>query len=379
MLMLPLLRLMAEKQASDLFLTSAAPPQIKIKGVLHPVSDKPLTSENVQHLAYSMLEREDIETFERELELNFARTVEGVGNFRVNVFRQRGHVGVVVRFISPTIPSLDTLALPPSLRELVMIKRGLIIVAGATGSGKSSTVAGLLGQRNATTPGHILTIEDPIEFLYEHQKSIVNQREVGVDTHSYRNALKNAMREAPDVLMIGEVRDGETLTYAINYAQSGHLCITTMHANNSYHLLNRAISFFPPENRSALLMDLSVALKAVISQRLIPTTDGKLTPAVELLVNTQHISDLIRNGEVDKIKEAIESSMSEGSQTFEQALFKLYSEGRISLEHALKNADSPTNLYWLINHAGEKQKTTSERDDRDDGAPSFQDFTLNPH
>ncbi|RXZ42536.1 PilT/PilU family type 4a pilus ATPase [Crenobacter cavernae] len=355
MLMLPFFKLMAEKQASDLFFTRDAPVQIKIDGQVLPVNEKPLSAELVERLALSLMSEEETARFEAEWEMNFGRPVDGLGNFRVNIFRQKGAVAMVVRFITPTIPSLDKLKLPANLKPLIQGKRGLIIVVGATGSGKSSTVAALIGHRNQAQSGHILTVEDPIEFIFEHGRSIVNQREIGVDTQSYGHALKNAMREAPDLLMIGEVRDAETLNYAINYAQSGHLCVTTLHANNSYHMLNRMISFFPPETRQSLLMDLSVSLRAVISQRLVPTANGKLTPAVELLINTPHIAELIRTGEVDRIKEAIENSLSEGSQTFEQSLYRLYQDGAITLDDALKNADSPTNLYWLINNAADSQ------------------------
>ncbi|MGL6072434.1 PilT/PilU family type 4a pilus ATPase [Craterilacuibacter sp.] len=378
MLMLPFFKLMAETKASDTFYTSHAPIQIKIDGVLRPVNDKPLSPDNIQHLAYSLMNESEIAIFEREMEMNFARQAEGLGNFRVNIFRQRGNVAMVIRHIAPKIPSLDELNLPITLHELVKLKRGLVIVVGATGSGKSSTVAAMLNLRNSLQSGHILTVEDPVEFLFSHQKSIVNQREIGIDTHSYAAALKNAMREAPDVLMIGEIRDAETLTHAINYAQSGHLCITTLHANNSYHMLNRIISFFPPESRNALLMDLSVSLKAVVSQRLVPTPQGKLIPAVELLVNTPHIADLIRGGEIDKIKDAIEASMSDGSQTFERSLFKLYNSGHISLDEAMKNADSPTNLYWLINHVSDKKKPAPQSGNPASSAdaPDFGGFTL---
>ncbi|KJV31216.1 twitching motility protein PilT [Aquitalea magnusonii] len=383
MLMLPFFKLMADKQASDIFFTAEAPPQIKIDGVTLPINDKPLSADIVRQLAYSLMNDGEIATFERELEMNFGRLVEGLGNYRVNIFRQRGTVAMVVRFIRPRIPSLAELNLPDTLQTLVQQKRGLIIVVGATGSGKSSTVASLLEYRNQTQSGHILTVEDPIEFVYRHQKSIVNQREIGVDTFSYENALKNAMREAPDVLMIGEIRDAETMTHAINYAQSGHLCLSTLHANNSYHMLNRVISLFPTDSRNALLMDLSVSLRAVISQRLVPTKDGKQIPALEILINTPHIAELIRNGEIDQIKEAIENSMSEGAQTFEQSLFRLYQQDRILLDDALKNADSPTNLYWLINHAqskqAEAQKAAAPPQDKqapDKASTSFDGFTL---
>ncbi|MCD4487104.1 PilT/PilU family type 4a pilus ATPase [Chromobacterium vaccinii] len=359
MLMLPFFKLMAEKKASDLFLTSFSPPMLKLGGELAPVNEKPLTPDMVKQLAYSLMSDEEAAVFEREREMNLGHPVPGLGSFRVNVFWQRGSVGMVVRYILPSIPTMEELELPPLLEELIQLKRGLILVVGSTGSGKSSTVAAMLQARNRSTKGHILTIEDPIEFLFRHDQSIVNQREIGFDTLSYARALKNAMREAPDVLMIGEIRDPETLGHAITYAQSGHLCISTLHGNNSYHMLNRVMNFFPPEARGALLMDLSASLRAVISQRLVATLDGGRTPALELLINTPHISELIRGGEMDKIKEAIESSMSDGAQTFEQALFQLYQAGRISLDEALKNADSPTNLYWLVNQSKESGKGKS--------------------
>ncbi|HJU49435.1 MAG TPA: PilT/PilU family type 4a pilus ATPase [Pseudogulbenkiania sp.] len=382
MLLLPFFKLMADKSASDIFFTAHAPAQIKIEGVTLPVNDKALTPEQVKTLVYSLMDDEESAEYEREFEMNFARQVDDLGNFRVNIFRQKGQPAMVIRRIAPTIPSLERLNLPAMLKPLIMEKRGLIIVVGATGSGKSSTVAALLEHRNQSKSGHILTVEDPIEFLFEHRKSIVNQREIGIDTKSYQTALKNAMREAPEVLMIGEIRDAETLMYAINYAQSGHLCITTLHANNSYHMLNRVISFFPPDNRTALLMDLSVSLKAVVSQRLVPTVDKTLTPAVELLLNTSHISELIRTGEISSIKEAIEHSMSEGAQTFEQSLFRLYRDGKITLDEALRNADSPTNLYWLINHGHDKPgeepagKPTAAKTAGKDASASFDGFTL---
>ncbi|WP_147693904.1 PilT/PilU family type 4a pilus ATPase [Vogesella mureinivorans] len=372
MLMLPFFKLMADKKASDLFFSCGTPPQIKIDGQTVPVNDKALSAENVKRLAYSLMSEDDITRFEAELEMNFGRQIDGLGNYRVNIFRQRGHVAMVIRYITPTVPSLDNLNLPDSLKDLIRQRRGLIFIVGSTGSGKSSTVAAMLEFRNQTQAGHILTVEDPVEFIFEHKRAIINQREIGVDTHSYENALKNAMREAPDVLMIGEIRDAETLTYAINYAQSGHLCISTLHGNNSYHTLNRIISFFPLENRNALLMDLAATLKAVVSQRLVQTVDGKRRPAMEIMFNTAHVSELIRNGEIDKIKEAIESSMSEGSQTFEQSLFRLYKDGLISLDEALQNADSPTNLFWLVNHDSNSNSGGKQGDNT-----TFSGFTLN--
>jgi twitching motility protein PilU len=294
---------------------------------------------------------EQIAVFERELEINFSLVESGVGSFRVNVFRQRGAVAMVIRYIKVNIPSVEELRLPLMLKEVVMEKRGLIMVVGSTGSGKSSTLASMINHRNQMKTGHILTIEDPIEYMYRHAKSIVNQREVGIDTRTYANALVNAMREAPDVILIGECRDKDTFQAALAYAQTGHLCLTTVHANNSYYALNRVINFFPHEARNSLLMDLSVSLRAIISQRLVRDLKGKLCPAAEILLNTKHIQELIKNGQVDQIKDAMEQSLAPGCQTFEQALFTLYKQNVISLEEALANADSSTNLSWLINNA----------------------------
>ena len=302
-------------------------------------------------MAYECMTPEQIETFESELEVNFSLIESGVGSFRVNVFRQRGAVAMVVRHIKVNIPTVEELRLPTILKEIVMEKRGLIMVVGSTGSGKSSTLASMINHRNQSKSGHILTIEDPIEFMYRHAKSIVNQREVGIDTRSYGNALVNAMREAPDVILIGECRDRETFQAALAYAQTGHLCLTTVHANNSYYALNRVINFFPHDARNSLLMDLSVSLRAVVSQRLVRDVQGKLCPAAEILLNTKHIQELIKNGDIDQIKDAMEQSLAPGCQTFEQALYGLYTQGTIALDEALANADSATNLSWLINNA----------------------------
>lgn len=351
----PLFRLMADKKASDLFFTPGAPIQIKIQGTLMAVNQQILSADQTRQCAYSLMTPDRIASFEQDLEMNFGFPIKDVGSFRVNVFRQRGAVAMVIRYIRPNAPTLEELGVPPMLSELAMLKRGLILIVGATGSGKSSTLTAMLDHRNATKPGHILTIEDPLEFLYKHKKSIVNQREVGVDTLSYGDALKNAMREAPDVLMIGEIRDKDTMQHAITYAQSGHLCVSTLHANNSYHTMNRVISFFPEEARPAFLLDMSVCLRAVVSQRLVRGIDGNLLPAVEVMINNNRISELIRNGQVNEIKEAMENSLSKESQTFEQSLYKLYKEGKISLDEAMLNADSPTNLHWLINN-GQSQE-----------------------
>ena len=351
MVLTPLFKLMSEKQASDMFFTAGTPIQIKIQGDVMPINAQVLDPAAVKKICYECMTEEQIAVFERELEINFSLVESGVGSFRVNVFRQRGAVAMVIRYIKVNIPSVEELRLPLMLKEVVMEKRGLIMVVGSTGSGKSSTLASMINHRNQMKAGHILTIEDPIEFMYKHAKSIVNQREVGIDTRTYANALVNAMREAPDVILIGECRDKDTFQAALAYAQTGHLCLTTVHANNSYYALNRVINFFPHEARNSLLMDLSVSLRAIISQRLVRDLNGKLCPAAEILLNTKHIQELIKNGQVDQIKDAMEQSLAPGCQTFEQALFTLYKQNVISLEEALANADSSTNLSWLINNA----------------------------
>src|SRR3990170_4715178 len=348
----PLFKLMAEKQASDMFFTAGAPIQIKINGVVMPVNAQVLDPAAVKAIAYEVMSELQIKEFEQKLEMNLGVGRAELGSFRVNVFRQRGAVGMVIRFIKPTIPSLEDLKLPSILGELVMEKLGMILIVGSTGSGKSSSMAAMIDYRNSTRPGHILTIEDPMEFSYKHKKSIVNQREVGMDTASYENALVSAMREAPDLLMIGEVRDRSTLQSALLFAQTGHLCLSTLHANNSYHAMNRIINFFPREARESLLADLAISLKCVISQRLVRAKEGGRVPAVEIMLNTSHIADLIKNGEMGEIKDAMEKSMAPGSQTFEQALYHLYASDQITLDDALANADSATNLHWLINNAG---------------------------
>ena len=347
----PLLKLMSDKQASDLFFTSGAPIQIKINGVVMPINDQSLDPDQVKKICYEMMGEPQIKEFETRHEMNFAQSEGELGNFRVNIFRQKNNVAMVIRFVKPDVPPFDSLHLPPVLKDVIMEKLGLVLVVGSTGSGKSTTMAAMIDHRNAIKTGHILTIEDPIEFMFRHKKSIVNQREVRIDTHTYENALISAMREAPDLLMIGEVRDRPTLQSALLFAQTGHLCLTTLHANNSYNALNRIINFFPREARESLLADLSIALRCVISQRLVRTVDGGRIAAVEVLLNTKHIQELIKDGEISQIKEAIDQSMSPGSQSFEQALYQLYLEGTVTLDEAMANADSPTNLHWLVNNA----------------------------
>ncbi len=353
-----LFQLMAEKSASDIFVSAGAPISIKIHGNCIPINQQTMDPATIQKMAYEMLTPEQIARFETERELNLSIGIAEVGNFRINLFWQRGSIGVVVRFITSDIPKIDDLSLPSVLSDIIMAKRGLVLVVGATGSGKSTTIAAMLDHRNTNRSGHILTVEDPIEFLFKHKKSLVNQREVGLDTHSWGDALKNAMRQAPDCILIVEIRDKETMSAAISYAQTGHLCMATLHANNAYHALNRIINFFPLENRTSLFLDLSATLKTIISQRLVRRPDGKRVPSVEILLNTRHIAELIEKGELNGIKEAMEQSLAPGSQTFEQDLYRLYTEKIITLEEALANADSPTNLSWLINNAQLQSNTT---------------------
>jgi twitching motility protein PilU len=348
MIITPLLQLAADKKASDLFFSVGAPVNIKIDGIAMPVNSQLLDAEMVKRIAYEMMTPKQIAEFEAKMEMNFSFRLDGTGNFRVNIFRQRNDIAIVVRHVRGKIENVEALKLPSVLKELILEKRGLVLVVGATGSGKSTTLAAMLEHRNSIKSGHILTIEDPVEYIFKHNKSIVNQREIGTDTLNYENALASGMREAPDVLMIGEVRDRETLKHALIFAQTGHLCLTTLHANNSYHALNRIVNFFPYDSRQSVLSDLSMCLRAVISQRLVRNTQGKQVPAVEVLLNTALIADLIKNDEIDKIREAIEKSVSPGSQTFEQALYKLFKKGEITKEEAMRNADSASNLASLV-------------------------------
>ncbi len=348
MIATPLLQLAADKQASDLFFSVGAPVNIKIDGIVMPVNAQILDADIIKRIAYELMSPKRIAAFEAEMEMNFSFRAEGIGNFRVNVFRQRGDIAIVIRYVKGKIDNVENLHLPGVLKELIMEKRGLVLVVGATGSGKSTTLAAMIEHRNNLKSGHILTVEDPIEYIFEHGKSIVNQREIGTDTLTYEQALSSGMREAPDVLMIGEVRDRETLKHALIFAQTGHLCLTTLHANNSYHALNRIVNFFPYDSRQSVLSDLSMCLRAVISQRLVRNVHGKQMPAVEILLNTSLIADMIKSDEIEKIRDAIEKSVSAGSQTFEQALYRLFKTGQISKEEAMRNADSSSNLSALI-------------------------------
>ena len=346
-----LFTLMAEKKASDIFLSVGSPINIKINGVAMPVNQAVMTADSVKQLLYEVLTERQITEYEDEMELNTALPVEGVGSFRISAMRQKGSPAVVVRYIPGSIPAIDSLGIPEVLKEVIMQKRGLILMVGATGSGKSTSLAAMLDYRNALKSGHILTLEDPVEFIFTNKKSIVNQREVGTDTKTFEVALKNALRQAPDCILIGEIRDKQTMAAALAYSQSGHLCLATLHANNSYHAMNRIINFYPLENRPSLLLDLAAALQSIISQRLVRTKSGARMAAVEVLLNTRHISELIEKGEINEIKEALEKSMAPGSQTFEQSLFKLFMDGKITQDEAMANADSASNMLWLINQA----------------------------
>jgi len=360
-----LFKLMADKQASDLYISCGAPINIKVNGNVQPVSSQTMDVETVRRIAYDLMTKEQAREFENEREMNLSHLDKAIGNFRINIFRQRGSIALVIRYVRNSVPAFEVLKLPPVLLDLVLEKRGLVLVAGATGSGKSTTLAAMIDHRNTNRTGHILTVEDPIEYLFTHRKSLVNQREIGTDTHNYHMALQNALREAPDLIMIGEIRDKETMQAALLHTRTGHLCLSTIHANNSYHALSRIINLFPHDVRSAVLSDLSIGLRAIVSQRLVRSTDGTLRPAVEILLNTSLIAELIKNGEFTQIKEAMEQSLYPGSQTFEQALCKLYLDEQISYDEAMVASDSATNLAWLIN---QNSPTARDGQDEDQGS-----------
>jgi twitching motility protein PilU len=370
-----LLQLMSEREASDLFISPGAPIHLKINNDTLPVSTQIIDEETSKKIAYEVMSEEEIARFERDWEMNLSHVEPEFGNFRINVMRQRGNVSMVVRYIRSSVPSFESLNLPPILLDLSLERRGLILVVGSTGSGKSTTLASMIDHRNTNTTGHILTVEDPIEYLVRHKRCVVNQREIGHDTRNYENALSNALREAPDLLLIGEVRDRSTMQHALTHALTGNLCLTTLHATNSYHALSRIINMYPQDARSGLLADLSYGLKAIIGQRLVRTKNGTLQPAVEILLNTKLVSELIAGGEMHKIKEAMEQSLTQGSCTFEQALSKMYLAGAIDYEQALASADSPTNLAWLINQSQQTMQSSSTRN-RAHSAANFDDFEL---
>ena len=355
-----LLRGMISKKASDLFITTGFPPAFKVDGQMKPVSNQALTSAHTQELARSIMNDRQAAEFEATHECNFAISPHGIGRFRVNVFMQQQHVGMVLRTITTKIPDLDAMGLPPVLKDIVMTKRGLVILVGGTGSGKSTTLAAMIGHRNKNSYGHIITIEDPVEYVHDHINCIITHREVGVDTENWHNALKNTLRQAPDVILIGEIRDRETMEYAVAFAETGHLCMATLHANSANQALDRIINFFPEERREQLLMDLSLNIKALVSQRLIPKKDGAgRACAMEILLNSPLIADLIFKGEVNAIKEVMAKSRELGMETFDGALFTLFEEGKISYEDALKNADSVNDLRLRIKL---QSKSSTDRD-----------------
>ena len=356
-----LLRTMISRGASDLYLTSGTPPMYRIEGVTQPVGEQKLTPDLLRDLADSFMSRTEKLEFGEKLEMTLALAYEGLGRFRVNVFRQRGNVGIVIRQIRAEILTIDQLQLPPILKNISMSKRGLALVVGATGSGKSTTMAAMIDHRNSQAPGHIVSVEDPIEFVHAHKKSIINQREVGLDTHSFKEALRNAMRQAPDVIMVGEIRDTETMEAAITFADTGHLCLGTLHSTNADQSFERILNFFPETRHPQILMQLSLNLRCIISQRLVQTVDGKRVAAMEILMGTPRVTNLIKRGEIDALKEAMEQGIHEGSQTFDQALFDLYKDNKITLEHALANADSANNLRLKINLEGLKGADAVDR------------------
>jgi twitching motility protein PilU len=352
------LKILSTEGGSDLYLSTGAPPCAKFQGQLKPIASEIMRPGEIREIAYELMDPTQRAEFEQELEMNLATSISGYGRFRVNIFMQRNEVGIVARNIVAEIPSWQSLRLPPILTEVMMRKRGLVLFVGATGSGKSTSLAALIDYRNSNSSGHIVTIEDPVEYVHNHKKSIVNQREVGVDTRSWHNALKNTLRQAPDVILIGEIRDRETMEHAISFAETGHLCISTLHANNANQALDRIINFFPEDRRHQLLMDLSLNIQAFVSQRLIPTVDGKRCAAIEVLLGTPLVAELILRGEIDGVKEVMRKSENIGMKTFDTALFELYQEGLITEEEAIRNSDSANNVRLKIKFAKEDRQSS---------------------
>ena len=363
-----LLKQMVEREASDLYLTVDSPPTVRVEGVNYPLPAPALNAADVEDLTNSVMTERQRAVFEQDLEMNLGISSSKMGRFRINIFKQRGSVGAVIRLVKSNVPTIDGLGLPDIIKPVAMTKRGLVLVTGATGSGKSTTLAAMIDHRNANSTGHIVTIEDPIEFMHEHKSCLVSQREVGFDTHSYDAALKNALRQAPDVILLGEVRDRETMEAAITFAETGHLCLATLHSNNANQAIERIMNFFPGERHSEIYLQLSLNLRAIISQRLIIGQDDKRVAALEILLDTPYVKDLIKKGHTDTIKEAMEKSTQEGGQTFDQHIFQLYVAGKISEKEALDNADSSNNMRISITNYQMKQKTgTSRAADKDSG------------
>jgi twitching motility protein PilU len=354
-----LLKEMSDRGGSDLYITADSPPVVRVEGTNHSLPGEPLTPTDVETLANALMTERQRALFEETMEMNLGISSSRLGRFRVNIFRQRGAVGVVVRQIKTTIPSIEELGLPAVLQEIVLTKRGLCLVTGATGSGKSTTLAAMIDYRNQNTAGHIITVEDPIEFIHPHKRCIITQREVGFDTESFETALKNTLRQAPDVILLGEVRDRTTMEAAITFADTGHLCLATLHSNNANQAIERIMNFFPMERHSEIYLQLSLNLRAIVSQRLVPGVDSKRVAAMEIMMDTPYIRDLIKKGEIDTIKHAMETTRQEGGQTFDQSLFDLYTQGRISAEQALVNADSGNNLRILIKNFDLRQEQAS--------------------
>ncbi|MEK6526691.1 MAG: PilT/PilU family type 4a pilus ATPase [Nitrospirota bacterium] len=370
-----LLKVMVERDASDIYLTVDLPPMYRIQGTTQPMGDAPFTNEQLEKLAGDIMREKQRKEYEEKMEMNLALYYPDLGRFRVNIFRQRGNVGFAIRQIKVEIVPIDQLGLPPIIKGIAMTKRGLVLFVGATGCGKSTSLAAMIDHRNANAPGHIVSVEDPIEFVHKHKKSVITQREIGFDTHSYEAALKNTLRQAPDVILIGEIRDTETMEAAITFSETGHLCLSTLHANNANQAIERIMNFFPPERHTQIYLQLSMNLRAIVSQRLIPGVDGKRVAALEVLMDTPRAKDLIKKGEIDELKDAMEQGVQEGCQTFDYVLFNLYKEGKISLDQALINADSANNLRLkikLVDMKGDEATAKLSRKDEKGKSAGFQ-------
>lgn len=363
-----MLKVMVDRDASDLYLTVDLPAMYRVQGIVQPLGSAPFTNEQLEALAKEVMREKQRQEFEESMEMNLALYYPELGRFRVNIFRQRGNVGFVIRQIKVKIKTIDELGLPPILKTLAMTKRGLVLFVGATGSGKSTSLAAMIDCRNESAPGHIISVEDPVEFVHRHKKCVITQREVSFDTHSFGAALKNTLRQAPDVILIGEIRDTETMEAAITFAETGHLCLATLHANNANQAIERIMNFFPTERHAQIYLQLSMNLRAIVSQRLVPGVDGRRVVALEILMDTPYAKELIKKGEIDNVKDAMEQGVQEGCQTFDQVLFLLYREGKISLEHALINADSANNLRLKIKLDGIKDGDGKGKPDGDKGS-----------